>query len=271
MHLARFFSLLIVLSFWGGVQAADSIREQRQAKEIEAALRSGKALWLDAAGTPFLALEIEGDGKVLKGGAILLHDQNGFPDGPGLIGVLRQGLARNGWETLALQLPMAAADAPQGEWQALVPEAGARLEAAIQRFTQRKIKHLVIIGEGLGARMALEYLAKNKKTMVKGLILLGLSVDGPEDASLAALKKIKVPVLDLCAQQSQAADPEGQRKRRQMARYAGNADYQQNSIQGAVTGFPGHEQLVLMRLKGWLGRKLPNSYPDHYKKLGKQM
>lgn len=252
-------------------QAGDVIREERQAKAIEASLRQGTALWLDAAGSPFLALQIEGDGKALKGGAILLHDQNGFPDGPGLMGVLRQGLARNGWETLALQLPMAAADAPQEEWQALVPEAAARLDAAIERFAQRKIKHLVIIGEGLGGRMALEYLANNKKPAVKGLILLGLGLDGPKDAGLAAIRKLKVPVLDLFAQHSRAAEPEGQRERRQMGRYAGNKDYQQNEILGAMQGFAGYEQLVLMRLKGWLGRKLPNSYPDHYKKLGKQM
>lgn len=268
--MARFFVLLSLCIAAATLQAANLVREERQSKEIEQALRLGKALWLDAAGTPFLALQTEADNKVVKGGAILLHDQESLPDGPGIIGVLRAGLANNGWETLALQLPMAAADARPEEWLALVPEAVPRLEAAIELFAQRKIKHLVLIGQGLGGRMALEYLANNKKPAVKGLILLGVGFEPDETSSLEAIKKIKVPVLDLFPQHSLAANAEGQRQRRQMGRYAGNTDYQQNEILGATSGFTGHEQLVLMRLKGWLGRKLPNSYPDLYKKLGKQ-
>lgn len=268
--MARFFLLLYLCSATAFLHAANLIREERQSREIERSLTLGKALWLDAAGTSFLALQTEADNKTVKGGVILLHDQGAFPDGPGLMGVLREGLSKNGWETLALQLPVAASDAREEDWLALIPEAGPRIEAAIELFAQRRFKHLAVIGEGLGGRMALEYLANNKKTAVKALILLGVSFDAKETQALEAIKKIKVPILDLFAQQSQAADPEGQRQRRQMGRYAGNNDYQQNEIMGAVTGFPGQEQLVLMRLKGWLTRKIPNSYPDLYKKLGKQ-
>lgn len=268
--MARFFLFFSLCFAAAWLEASDLIREERQSKAIEASLRLGKALWLDAAGTSFLTLQTEADNKTVRGGVILLHDQGAFPDGPGLMGVLREGLSKNGWETLALQLPVAASDAREEDWQALIPEAGPRIEAAIELFAKRKFKHLAVIGEGLGGRMALEYLANNKKPAVKGLILLGVSFGEQETQALEAIKKIKVPILDLFAQQSLAANPEGQRQRRQMGRYAGNNDYQQNEIMGAVTGFPGQEELVLMRLKGWLTRKIPNSYPDHYKKLGKQ-
>lgn len=267
--MARFFVFFALILSTSILQAADSIREERQSKAMEEALRLGKAVWLDVAGTKFLTLQTEADNKTVKGGVILLHELGGSPDA-GLIGVLRQGLSTNGWETLALQLPMLAADARADEAAALIPLAVPRLDAAIEHFAKRKFKHLAIIGQGLGARMALLYLANNKKPAVKALIVLGLDFEQGDETGPAAIKKIKLPILDLFAQHSPSADPEGRRERRQMGRYAGNNDYQQSEIMGAVTGFPGQEQLVLLRLKGWLSRKLPNSYPDHYKKLGKQ-
>ncbi|MEO5343118.1 MAG: alpha/beta hydrolase family protein [Gammaproteobacteria bacterium SHHR-1] len=248
--------------------AADLAREQRISADIERYLSFGQALRLKAGQWEFLALHEEADSQEIKGGVILLHDWNGHADRLGVIQHLRIGLTRHGWETLSLQLPLASEGAPQFERQGLITQALPRIQAAGDYYAKRNIKQTVLIGHGLGARMALAALAGNQPASARGLVLIGMALDEADQAGKEQLRKIQLPLLDLMGQRDSPAVLASKRLRRKTARYGGNRNYRQVSIIGADHEFYNREQMLLLRIVGWLNRHLKPDEPGSYKGIG---
>jgi dienelactone hydrolase len=248
--------------------AADLARELRLSEDIERQLSFGKAVRLQADGQAFLALHEEADADGIKGGVILLHDWDGHADRMGVIQHLRMGLTRHGWETLSLQLPLASDGAPETEREGLIAEAVPRIQAAIAHYAQRNIKQMLIIGHGMGGRMALAALAQNPAANVKGLVLVGVALAEADQTGQDQLRKVQIPLLDVMGDRDSPEVLASERLRRKTVRYGGNPNFQQASIIGADHQFLGREQMLLLRILGWLNRHLKPDELGNYKAVG---
>lgn len=254
----RQIQLLFLLIVFGAVaQASDLLQEQKNALEIKERLMEGTAITLKAGDQEFLAIHEEAAGGEAKGAAILLHGMGANPAWAVVIQPLRTGLAKRGWETLSLQMPVAPVGAPGWAYDALIPEAAPRVSAAIEFLRQRKIKKIVIIGHSLGARMGLEAVAAGVPKEVITFVAIGTPTrrDNPETGVLGALGKIKLPILDIYGGRDLSSVLGGADARLRAARLAGNQGYTQVKVPGADHFFRGLEDDLLARVRAWIGRQ----------------
>src|SRR5512140_1456424 len=102
------------------VSPTDYAREERWAQEVVPAVMVGEPAWLV---TPkrakVLALYVEPSARP-RGGIVLVHGLGVNPDF-GMIGALRGTLAEAGYATLAVQMPVLAADAAREDYAATFP------------------------------------------------------------------------------------------------------------------------------------------------------
>ena len=236
--------------------ASDLAREQRIALELEDAILTGYPLRLQSGQLTFFAIHTESASEKLLGGAILLHGRGANPNWIDVVYPLRTKLPESGWETLSIQLPITAPGAPEEGYQALIPEAFPRIDAAIEFLRQRQIKNIVLLGHSLGARMALEYLANNADQAVAAVVAVGLpaSRDKPVSGTLLALQKVKLPLLDIYGSQDIGPVLSTLTERAAEARRAQNSDYRQIEVPGADHFFSGLDDELVQRVRAWLNR-----------------
>lgn len=250
--------LCITLMLLAGVVAAsDLLREQRNAYEIRKDLVGGKAIDLKAGELDFLAIHGESSSKDVRGAAILLHGMGSNQAWAAVVQPLRMGLTEHGWETLALQLPLAPMGVASTAYEPLIPEAAPRISAAIEFLKQRNINKIVIIGHSLGARMGLESLAADMPKEVIAFVAVGAptQVDAPDVGTLGALKRIKLPLLDIYGSRDLPSVVTGAKARKLAARQAQNEKYQQVVITGANHFFQGMEDGLMVRVRSWISRQ----------------
>lgn len=173
-------------------QGSDYAREKRWAAEIAPTLLAGEAVSLRAAKHEFLGLYAAV--ARAKGAIVLAHGAGIHPD-YGLIGSLRARLADAGYATLAIQMPILAADAPAARYAALFPEADARLAAALAYLRGKGHGKIALLSHSMGARMANHFLASNPRAALSAWI--ALSISGGE---FAPFGKPKFPVFDIYAE-----------------------------------------------------------------------
>jgi len=246
--------LLLLLSPLAG--AADLAREARIAAEIADAILDGATTRLRAGEVEFLAIHTEPTAAETRGGVILLHGRGAHPDWNDVVHPLRVGLPDAGWHTLSIQLPVAAADAPNEAYAALIPEATPRIAAALAFYREREIRPVAIVAHSLGARMAASYLAGAGDAPVAAFVAIGLPADPkePEAGTLGALARIRTPTLDLYGSRDLDAVLGSVVQRAQAARRAGNPVYEQVEVPGADHFFRGLDGELVSRVAGWLYR-----------------
>jgi hypothetical protein len=234
--------------------SADLAREGRIAAEIAGGVREGEIRRLKAGDSDFLAIDTLSKTAETRGAVVLLHDRGMHPDWPDVIRPLRLGLPGTGWRTLAIQLPVGAADAPDAAHEALVGEAGPRIAAAVAFLREGPAPlPVAVVAHGLGARMAATHLATAPADSIQAVVVIGL----PGGASEAdALGKPGVPVLDLYGSRDLDAARSAAPARLQTARRGGNAAYQQVEIAGADHAFTGMSDTLVSRVRAWLHRVL---------------
>ena len=148
-------------------------------------------LTLDASGDKFQARHIPDLSGQPRGAVIILHDSGQHPSWPFTAAALIDDLPLHGWDTLNIELPAPAADAPKPEANtatatppapnsaaqpapntaapastatataastAIEPRAQARINAAIKYFLDQRQRNIVLIGFGSGATRAAETL-----------------------------------------------------------------------------------------------------------------
>ena len=252
--------------FSGEVIAADLMREQRIAEQIEEGIVVGEALYLEAEGQEFLAIHTESNLPSVRGGAIILHGHGANPNWTDVVQPLRSRLPDAGWETLALQLPVPAVDAPDSAVQALIPESLPRIQAGVEFFRQREIPSLVLIGHSLGARMGAQYLAVSAPQELKAFVAVGISIpaSGSGDTTLVALEKIKIPVFDIYGSRDIEPVLQTVEKRAAAARRGENQAYRQLEIEGADHFFSGMDDELTARVRAWITRisSAPEASPE---------
>jgi pimeloyl-ACP methyl ester carboxylesterase len=137
--------------------AADFAREARWADEVVPGNVVGDAVFL-ATPSHSRVLAIYARAATAKGAVVVIHGAGVHPDW-GLINGLRTGLAEAGFTTLSVQMPVLGAAAPARDYDALLPEAGERLGAAIAFLRAHGSERVAVVAHSLGAAMANAYLA----------------------------------------------------------------------------------------------------------------
>jgi pimeloyl-ACP methyl ester carboxylesterase len=244
--------LAALLAFFLGLPTARAVstaEESHLAEDLAAAPQSGETVWLDAAGTRFLALFNETLWPARRGGVLILHDADDHPDRRPLPHALRQELPRRGWAVLALQLP------PGDSGTADV--VSARLRAGLAWLEERNIAPVALVGQGMGAQWAAQFLAGRKETEPRALALLE-----PPDAEapplLDALGQLRLPVADIHRVVGAEVSPAVTR-RATASRL--NVNYRQSAVYDARQRMEDVEPLIVNRVSGWLSKVLQAASP----------
>jgi pimeloyl-ACP methyl ester carboxylesterase len=169
--------LLSLIAYTATVVAADLEREKRLAANLTTKQLVGEGVTLKAGSGEIFAIHTEVESGDLRGGVILLHGRGAYPDTAVVIHPLRTYLPEHGWETIAVQMPLAAVGSGGAEYEKLIPEAASRIGAAVEFLRQRELKKIVIIGHSLGARMAAHYLAENQSKEIIAWVAVGMMLE----------------------------------------------------------------------------------------------
>ncbi|WP_260294336.1 alpha/beta hydrolase family protein [Sedimenticola hydrogenitrophicus] len=252
--------LLFAVQIWAApLWASDLAREGRIAAEIQDALLVGEPLTLQAQGVEFFAIQAAEETDYIQGAAIILHGRGAHPDWVDVINPLRSRLPEYGWKTLSIQLPIAASDASGWVYRELIPEAFPRITAAVEHLKRQGVTNIVLIGHSLGARMGVEYLAQGAPAELRAFVAIGLSADNttPDSGTLGALKKLRLPLLDIYGSRDIDAVLNSVAARSAASRQAKNGAYRQNRIDGADHFFNGLNDTLVAEVRAWLGRVAP--------------
>jgi len=183
--------LALLVAPLAGAAVPDDARESRWADEVVPQLVVGEPVWLATPSRPkVLALFTEPAGRA-KAAVILVHGLGVHPDF-GMIGALRTGLADRGFETLSVQMPVLAADAPREGYRDLFGAAGERIAAAAAWLRARGAVRVVLVSHSMGAAMSNAYLAAANAAKLDGWVAVGMTVDFARAPAL--------PVADVVAE-----------------------------------------------------------------------
>lgn len=240
-------------------KTSDYAKEKRWADQIVDGLLVGEAVWLQAGERKFLGIYAEQSADKPLGGAIILHGSGVHPDWGDVIQPLRSELPGHGWSTLSLQMPILANDAKYIEYAPLFAEVPARIDAGIAYLREQGVQNVVIVAHSMGSAMAASYLAgKNGgEGSITAFVSIGMGAqkDTHENMdTLAFLKKIKIPMLDLYGSQDLESVLSSIKTREQAAREAPNASYAQRQVEGANHFFHGLDADLVRIVKSWLSK-----------------
>jgi len=212
--------------------ASDLEKEKRWAEDISDSLLDGEAIELNDGTSNFLAIDTRAD-EPKNVGVIVIHGIGIHPDWPTVIQPLRVQLASQGWNTLSLQMPILSNDAKPEEYEPLMKEVPARIDAGIRYMFKQGAKKIVIIAHSMGAKMTSYYLAHKKiyreaqtETPIIGYIGIGMDRGNEE-----YIKQIKLPVLDLYGEKDLAQVLSSADSRAKAG--ASNKQYSQKKVAGA--------------------------------------
>lgn len=249
--------ILIILVLSAGLASATNLaQEQRISAQLASPDLQGEARWLNAGDQRFLAIYLKSEGEKRLGGAILLHEAGNNADWPEVIGPLRRHLAQRGWDSLSLQLPRPFDPLSKTDRQVAIEQAAGRIRAAFDLFAAEGTEDLVLLGHGLGAEMALAYVANNTAEQVRGLVAIGLAAGngGDEDPVLQTITRLQRPMLDLYGDREDPSLQTSAQARRSTAKRSQKEVYRQDRVAGADHHFTGLQQTLLQRVASWLRR-----------------
>lgn len=252
---------LITAALCAPIYASDSAKERAWAEQLKEQLIVGQPLELTAGQQTFFAIFTPAEGKLKRGGVILLHGLGAHPDWPDVISPLRKNLPETGWATLAIQLPVWPNSAKFEDYPPLFPDANPRISAAVQYLQQQGILNITLVGHSLGAAMGANFLAKKAPGNESILAFVGIGMNqapGTAAHTPDALAKISVPTLDLYG----ALDLDGvlnsAKARNRAAKLANNTGYRQIEIAGADHFFRGLDATLVKRVSAWLTKTAPS-------------
>jgi pimeloyl-ACP methyl ester carboxylesterase len=105
--------------------------------------------------------------------------------------VLRMKLADQGYNTLAIQLPVLGSGAKVGDYIPTYEDAADRYELSARFLQEKGFEDIAIVSHSLGATMANEYLIKADETPIKAWVFISI-ING-----LQEMFRIKIPVMDV--------------------------------------------------------------------------
>ena len=249
--------ILIILALSASPALATNLtQEQHISAQLISPDLQGEARWLNAGDQQFLAIYLKSDGAERRGGAILLHDAGDHADWPEVISPLRRHLAERGWDSLSIQLPRPINPLSPLDRQAAIEQSGSRLQAAFDFFAAEGTGELVLLGHGLGAEMAMAYVATNPAEQLQGLVAIGMAAGegGDEDPVLQTIARLQRPMLDLLGERDRPRVLASAQARQGTAKRAQQERYRQDRMAGADHYFSGLQQSLQQRVGSWLRR-----------------
>ncbi len=250
------------LSLTNQLQAGDLYREweSRIANKLVKDTYLGEPVWLGQGQQQFLGLLAPFRTDESRGAVILLHNLGTHPDWPDVISPLRIGLPEQGWTTLSIQMPMLRPEVPVENYGRFTKLANERLLAAIKYLREQNIFNIVIVGHGLGASYASQYLADNKDTGVFAFVGISMQAHdflSPSIPLVKNLKKITIPVLDIYAEKDLLPVLQQAPDRRLSQQFSKNEQYTQLEIKSAAPHFRNNEASLVKRIRGWMEKVAP--------------
>lgn len=235
---------------------------------------------LAVAGQDIDAAYLEETSGKRHGAIVFFHDQGAAFDS-NVIKPLRQSLIDYGWSTLTLSFyfPFEANvmlsvsleseseengaeeqtgasenstddDGSDADKQATVlpPVANIeRIKTALALLEGKGIQHVLLLGHGKGAEVALEFV-KSQPLPVKGLILVGMADINIDDD----FKALNIPILEVVGQRDLADVKMAVKKRKAEMKRVAKLDYDTREIIGAGHNFYGLTPMLLMTVRSWL-------------------
>jgi pimeloyl-ACP methyl ester carboxylesterase len=253
-------SLLLGLTLVSTASASDIAKEERWATQLQDQLMVGEALRINDGQRDFFALYTPAEGKLKRGGVILLHGLGAHPDWPDVVAPLRTGLPEAGWATLSIQLPIRPNEAKFEDYPPLFPEANTRISAAIRYLQQQGLQNITLVGHSLGAAMGAYFLAQKApgSEVIRAFVGIGMNqAPGTVAHTPDALAKISIPVLDIYG----ALDLRGvlDSAKARAASQSGNTEYRQVRIAGADHFFQNLDATLVKHVSSWLSRVAPSA------------
>ncbi len=167
----------------------DYERETRWAEQVLPSILVGDPEWIEQSnGHKFLAIYTEAENP--RGAIIIGHGRGWNPDWE-LYGILRMKLADQGYNTLAIQLPVLGPGAKVGDYIPTYSDAGERYDLSAKFLQEQGFEDIAIVSHSLGATMANEYLIAADETAVKAWVFISI-ING-----LQEMFRIKIPAMDV--------------------------------------------------------------------------
>ncbi|BCX89898.1 hypothetical protein MIN45_P2272 [Methylomarinovum tepidoasis] len=240
---------------WGVVWAGGNALEESRLLEGLHLDGGAKTLTLTAPAGPFQAILDEAATQRMKGVAILLPEAGARADA-GVLRALRRGLPPHGWSTLSLQLPVLEAEAEPQEYWDLLPQAAARIAAAVARMKAAGIGNIALLGHGFGATAALRYLGQGGDDSVHAAVLLGPWWPADHADTLETWSKAAaVAVLDVYGERDDRTVLHSASRRRLLFKELD--DFRQWRVSATGHDYRGRETWLVERIYGWLQRVAP--------------
>lgn len=235
--------------------APDLAKEQRWRAQIVDSLMDGEAVDLIAGDSVFLGLYTKAEAPTGRA-AIIIHGIGVHPNWTQVIYPLRTELPRNGWTTLAIQMPVLPNEASDDDYALLMDAVPPRVAAAIDYLKEQGNERIAIVAHSLGATMANTYLASHPDG-ISAYVAIGMSAKGAHAGqdNLALLKRIKTPMLDLYGQNDLDPVVGGATARAEAG--SSNPGYHQVQVPGADHFFDGQDQALVDVVLQWLDQTVP--------------
>jgi len=231
---------LLVMVSAPALATSDYAREKKWADEITPGIVVGDPVYLEQANQhKFLGIYTEAAGA--KMGVVVVHGIGIHPDW-GMIGILRQQLADQGYTTLSIQMPILAVNAKGEDYPPTFPEAAERLQLAVDYLHKKGFNKVAIVSHSMGSRMTHFYMAKNPPG-VTAWAALGL-------ASADTYKGINEPILDLYGAKDLPLVLSGAKKR--LASLKRNSASKQVVIADTDHFYTNHEEEMVKAVKDFL-------------------
>lgn len=233
-------ALFLLLTTAGAAHAApDYDREKRWADEIIPGIVVGDPVYLEQKnGHRFLGILTEANSPRM--GLIVVHGMGLHPDWE-MIGTLRQRLPDHGYTTLAIQMPVLAADAQFDAYPAVFPDAADRLALAVAYLKGKGLTRIAIVSHSNGSRMSRVFMSGNPPD-VDTWVALSLT----RGETFAG---VKVPVFDLYGGKDLPHVLSATKKRKDSFM---NPASRQQSIAGADHFYVGHEEGMVEAVRSFL-------------------
>ena len=258
MNLIKLVSMFTVLFFAYSsvVNASDLRREQRITDEIIDVIIDGDAVFLEADSHKFLSLYTEAEDDA-RGIVIILHGRGFHPDWQDTINPLRVGLTEFGWNTLSVQMPVLEKQAKYFDYVPVLPEAFARIDAAITFAREQGNKGIVLLAHTCRVHMAKAWLEAQTENISKKIdVFVGLGM-GATDYQQPMEKpfpfnKLTIPVLDVYGENDYPKVLREAPERLSKIQAAGNEKSAQKMIVGADHYYEDRGESLTQVVAEWL-------------------
>jgi len=235
---------------------SDLEREKRMADEIVDAIIDGDAVDLPISKKTFLGIYTETEQEEAKGVAIILHGRGFHPDWQDAINPLRVGLPESGWNTLAIQMPVLEKQAKYYDYVPIFPEALVRIESAIKYAREQGNKKVILIAHSCGAHMAMAWVEAEKQVDEKIDAYVGIGMGATDYKqpmlNVFPLDQLKVPVLDVYAEDDYPAVKNMAESRKLLMDLAGNKKSKQMVIENSNHYYVDRGEALTQAISQWL-------------------